>query len=73
MDQDLTIESGRLYLHTVLPDEYPLLVEDLAHPNLWSNRGFTDPFQYFANNPNPVKYRAPKLQQIQSLQSFFFA
>ena len=30
MDQDLTIETNRLNLHTVLPDEYPLLVQNLA-------------------------------------------
>jgi RimJ/RimL family protein N-acetyltransferase len=61
MDQDLTIETNRLYLHTVLPDEYPLLVQNLAHPNLWSNRGFTDPLKYFATNPNPIKYRGPRI------------
>ena len=61
MDQDLTIETSRLYLHTVLPDEYPLLVQNLAHPDLWSNRGFSDPLKYFANNPNPIKYRAPRI------------
>jgi len=61
MDQDLTIETNRLYLHTVLPDEYPLLVQNLVHPNLWSNRGFTDPLKFFATNPNPIKYRAPRI------------
>ena len=61
MNEDLTIETERLYLHTVMPDEYPLLVRNLAHPNLWSNRGFSDPLQYFANNPNPLKYRAPRI------------
>ena len=50
MDQDLTIETERLNLHTVLPDEYPLLVQNLAHPNLWSNRGFSDPLKYFASS-----------------------
>ena len=61
MDQDLTIETERLNLHTVLPDEYPLLVQNLAHSNLWSNRGFSDRLKYFANNPNPIKYRAPRI------------
>jgi len=61
MDQDLTIETERLHLHTVLPDEYPFLVEDLAHPKLWEGRGFKDPIKYFANNPNPIKYRAPRI------------
>jgi ribosomal-protein-alanine N-acetyltransferase len=61
MDQSLTIETSRLYLHTVLPDEYLLLSQNLAHPDLWINRGFTDPIKYFANNPNPIKYRAPKI------------
>jgi ribosomal-protein-alanine N-acetyltransferase len=61
MDQSLTIETSRLYLHTVLPDEYLLLSQNLAHPDLWISRGFTDPIKYFANNPNPIKYRAPKI------------
>ena len=61
MDQDLTIETERLHLHTVLPDEYPLLVQNLAHPDLWNNREFSDPLKYFANNPNPIKYRAPRI------------
>jgi len=61
MDQDLTIETERLYLHTVMPDEYPLLLQNLAHTNLWSNRGFSDRLKYFANNPNPIKYRAPRI------------
>ena len=61
MDQDLTIETERLYLNTVLPDEYPLLVQNLAHSDLWSNREFTDPLKYFATNPNPIKYRAPRV------------
>jgi len=61
MNEDLAIETDRLYLHTVLPAEYPLLLQNLAHQNLWSNRGFTDPLKYFANNPNPIKYRAPRI------------
>ena len=61
MDQDHAIETERLYLHTVLPDEYPLLAQNLAHPNLWSNRGFSDRLKYFANNSNPIKYRAPRI------------
>jgi RimJ/RimL family protein N-acetyltransferase len=61
MDEDLTIETNRLYLHTVMPDEYPLLVQNLAHQNLWSNRGFSDRLKYFANNANPIKYRAPRI------------
>jgi RimJ/RimL family protein N-acetyltransferase len=61
MDQDLTIETDRLYLHTVLPAEYPMLQQDLTHPNLWINRGFSDPLKYFASNPNPIKYRFPKI------------
>jgi RimJ/RimL family protein N-acetyltransferase len=38
-----------------------LLLQNLAHTNLWSNRGFSDRLKYFANNPNPIKYRAPKI------------
>ena len=70
MDQDLTIETERLYLHTVMPDEYPLLLQNLAHTNLWSNRGFTDPLKYFANNPNPIKYRAPRITANPELANY---
>jgi RimJ/RimL family protein N-acetyltransferase len=61
MDQTQIIQTNRLYLHTVLPDEYILLTHNLAHPHLWVNHGFTDPLKYFLNNPNPIKYRAPKV------------
>lgn len=70
MDKDLTIETNRLYLHTVLPDEYPLLLQNLAHPDLWSERGFDDPIKYFATNPNPIKYRAPKIAINPELAKF---
>ena len=73
MDQDLTIETERLYLHTVLPDEYPLLLQNLAHPNLWSNRGFSDRLKYFANNPNPIKFRVPRITANPDLAIIYFA
>lgn len=57
----MVITTKRLQLHTVLPDEYLLLQKDLAHPDLWRNRGFLDPIKYFASNPNPLKFRAPKI------------
>lgn len=57
----MVITTKRLQLHTVLPDEYLLLQKDLAHPDLWHNRGFIDPIKYFASNPNPLKFRAPKI------------
>lgn len=57
----MVITTKRLQLHTVLPDEYLLLQKDLAHPDLWHNRGFLDPIKYFASNPNPLKFRAPKI------------
>ena len=70
MDQDLTIQTSRLYLHTVLPEEYPLLLQDLAHPNLWRDRGFNDRLKYFANNPNPIKYRAPIIKTNPELAKY---
>ena len=57
----MMITTKRLHLHTVLPDEYLLLQEDLTHPDLWLKRGFTDQIKYFATNPNPIKYRAPRV------------
>ena len=61
MGQNMMITTKRLNLHTVLPDEYLLLQQDLTHPDLWRERGFTDQLRYFATNPNPLEYRAPRV------------
>jgi RimJ/RimL family protein N-acetyltransferase len=63
MDQDLVIQTNRLLLYTVLPSEYEALAIDEADPKLWLDRGFSDPDKYFLNNPNPIKYRLPKVRQ----------
>ena len=63
MDQDLVIQTNRLLLYTVLPNEYEALAIDQADPNLWLDRGFSDPDKYFLNNPNPIKYRLPRIRQ----------
>jgi len=63
MDQDLVIHTKRLLLYTVLPNEYEALALDQADPNLWLDRGFSDPDKYFLNNPNPIKYRLPRIRQ----------
>ena len=63
MDQDLVIQTNRLLLYTVLPSEYEVLAIDQADSNLWLDRGFSDPDQYFLNNPNPIKHRLPRIRQ----------
>ena len=63
MDQDLVIQTNRLLLYTVLPSEYEALAVDQADPKLWLDRGFSDPDKYFLNNPNPIKYRLPRIRQ----------
>ena len=63
MDQDLVIHTKRLLLYTVLPIEYEVLAIDQSDPNLWLDRGFSDPDKYFLNNPNPIKYRLPRVRQ----------
>ena len=63
MDQDLVIKTNRLLLYTVLPSEYEALSVNQADSNLWLDRGFSDPDKYFLNNPNPIKYRLPRVRQ----------
>ena len=63
MDQDLVIQTNRLLLYTVLPNEYGVLAVNQADPKLWLDRGFSDPDKYFLNNPNPIKYRLPRIRQ----------
>lgn len=52
-----------MLLYTVLPSEYEVLAIDQADSNLWLDRGFSDPDKYFLNNPNPIKYRLPRVRQ----------
>ena len=63
MNQDLIIECDRLLLYTVLPAEYELLEIDRTHPNLWVDRGFSDPNKHFLIGPNPIKHRLPRVRQ----------
>ena len=65
MDQDLVIQTNRLLLYTVLPSEYEVLAVDQADPNLWLDRGFSDPDKYFLNNPNPIS-------KIQNINQYFY-
>jgi len=63
MDQDLVIQTNRLLLYTVVPNEYEMLALDQADPKLWLDRGFSDPDEHFLTNQNPIKYRLPKVRQ----------
>ena len=63
MDQDLVIQTKRLYLYTVLPNEYEALAIDQDDPKLWLDREFSDPNKHFLNNQNLIKYRLPKVRQ----------
>jgi RimJ/RimL family protein N-acetyltransferase len=63
MDQDLVIQTNRLLLYTVVPNEYEMLALNQADPKLWLDRGFSDPTKHFLTNQNPIKYRLPKVRQ----------
>ena len=63
MNQDLIIESDHLLLYTVLPAEYELLEIDRTHPNLWVDRGFSDPNKHFLIGARIIGHRLPKVRQ----------
>ena len=63
MNQDLIIESDRLLLYTVLPAEYELLEIDRTHPNLWVDRGFSDPNKHFLIGAGIIGHRLPRVRQ----------
>ena len=63
MNQDLIIESDHLLLYTVLPAEYELLEIDRTHPNLWVDRGFSDPNKHFLIGLDPIKHRLPRVRK----------
>ena len=61
--EDNPIHTKDLSLYTVLPSEYELLEADYAHPKLWLDRGFSDPYKYFLNNRNPIPYRINQVRK----------
>ena len=56
------IETERLLLHAVLPEEYEILAENRADPRLWINRGFANPFGHLVVDPGPLPYRIPRIR-----------
>jgi RimJ/RimL family protein N-acetyltransferase len=61
--EDNLIQTKDLSLYTVELAEYELLESDYAHPKLWLDRGFSDPYKYFLNNRNPIPYRINKVRK----------
>jgi len=61
--EDNPIHTKDLSLYTVLSSEYELLEADYAHPKLWLDRGFSDPYKYFLNNRNPIPYRINQVRK----------
>jgi ribosomal-protein-alanine N-acetyltransferase len=61
--EDNLIHTKDLALYTVEAAEYELLEADYAHPNLWLDRGFSDPHKYFLNNRNPIPYRINQVRK----------
>jgi RimJ/RimL family protein N-acetyltransferase len=60
---DLLISTRRLDLHTVLPEEYRILQHDRADPRLWSDRGFANPLGHLVDDPGPLPYRIPRVEE----------
>lgn len=69
-DQDRLIETARLDLHAVQPDEYELLAVDRAHPDLWVNRGFTNPHRHLVAEPGPLPFRIPRIREQPELAKY---
>lgn len=56
------IITARLELHAVLPAEYELLAVDRADPQLWIDRGFSNPHRHLVDDPGPLPYRIPRIR-----------
>jgi ribosomal-protein-alanine N-acetyltransferase len=55
------IVTPRLELHVVWPDEYRRLAVDRADPQLWVDRGFTNPHRHLVDDPGPLRHRIPRV------------
>ncbi len=58
----LLIETPRLELHTVQPHDYDLILQQSDHPDLWVDRGFTNPYRHLVDDPGPLPFRIPRVK-----------
>ncbi len=68
--QDRLIQTLRLDLHAVQPNEYELLALDRAHAELWIDRGFCNPHGHLVAEPGPLPYRIPRIRESPELAKY---
>lgn len=56
------IVTERLELHEVRPAEYARLKVDRADPELWVDRGFSNPLRCLVDDPGPLPHRIPRIE-----------
>ena len=64
------IETARLELHAVLPDEYEILAVDRADSRLWIDRGFSNPHGHLVADAGPLPYRIPRIRKDPNLTPY---
>ena len=69
--EDNQIHTKDISLFTVLSPEYELLEADYAHPKLWLDREFSDPYKYFLNNRNPIPYRINQVRKNPEVAKYY--
>jgi len=70
LGEDLLIQTKRLELHAVRPSEYELLAEDRDDPNLWVDRGFSNPHRHLVDDPGPLPFRIPRIRENPALARY---
>ncbi|NBO08558.1 MAG: N-acetyltransferase [Actinobacteria bacterium] len=64
---DFLIESERLSIFAVNPNEYRKLAIDRADPTLWVDRNVTNPHRYLVEQAGPLPFRIPRVAKNPSL------
>lgn len=65
-----SITTRRLELVAILPEEYERLAVDRADPTLWTDRGLTNPYRYFVDDPGPLEHRIPRVRANPSFAAY---
>lgn len=68
--EDLLIQTSRLDLHAVKPREYELLAVQRDDPELWIDRGFSNPHGHLVSDPGPLPYRIPRIRADPELAKY---
>jgi [ribosomal protein S5]-alanine N-acetyltransferase len=71
MTSDELIETERLDLVLIGSDDLIMLFRDCDNPSLWQDKPYVNPHRVLMDDPGPLPWRVPQVEQDPSLNRWF--